>query len=343
MTAPRQTLTYLRGLFERRGIRPNRRHGQNFLIDLNTHDLIARSADIGTSDVVLEVGSGAGALTTLLAEKASAVVSVEIDPRMAQLTREAVAGLPNVRVLQMDALARKTAMNPEVLDNLRAGLAVGTDRRLKLVANLPYNVATPIVTNLLVHPELCPGLMVVTIQRELADRMLAEPGTEAYGALSVTVQALADAEIVRFLAPTVFWPRPKVESAIIRITPNPEKRAAIPDLPWFHGVVRRVFTLRRKNLRRVLYSLWRPLWRDKGEVDAFLGTIDLTGDVRAEALNVIEFIDLAEALRARLGASEIDPRMLPDPIDADPVELDFNPALGDAEGDPGDGGDGGDG
>ena len=187
----------------------------------------------------------------------------------------------------------------------------------------------------------------MTIQRELADRMLANPGTEAYGALSVTVQALADVEIVRFLAPTVFWPRPKVESAIVRITPKSEKRDAIPDLPWFHGVVRRVFTLRRKNLRRVLYSLWRPLWRDKGEVDAFLEAIDLTGDIRAEAMNVVEFQDLANALRARLDALEIDPRMLPGPIDADPVDLDFNPALGIADdesdidgGETGDGGEG---
>ncbi|QDV38854.1 16S rRNA (adenine(1518)-N(6)/adenine(1519)-N(6))-dimethyltransferase RsmA [Tautonia plasticadhaerens] len=336
MTTPRQTLTYLRHLFDHRGIRPNRRYGQNFLIDLNTHDLIARSAEIGPEDVILEVGPGAGALTTLMAEKASAVVTVEIDPAMARLTREATSGLPNVRVLQMDALARKHEINPEVLDNLRAGLAVAPDRRLKLVANLPYNVATPIIGNLLVHPELCPGLIVVTIQRELADRMLAEPHSEAYGALSVTVQALADAELVRILSPKVFWPRPKVESAIIKITPNAGKRAAIPDLPWFHDVVRRVFTLRRKNLRVVLYSLWRHHWSGKPQVDALLESIDLTGDVRAEALNVQEFIDLAEALRTRLGPSALE---LPDPDDTGSPEYDYHP---DDEGD-GDGDGGGDG
>ncbi|WP_152054150.1 16S rRNA (adenine(1518)-N(6)/adenine(1519)-N(6))-dimethyltransferase RsmA [Tautonia marina] len=339
MSTPRQTLTYLRHLFGHRGIAPNRRYGQNFLIDLNTHDLIARSAELAPEDVILEVGPGAGALTTLMAPKVSAVVTVEIDPAMAQLTREAVSGLPNVRVLQLDALSKKSEINPEVLDNLQAGLAVAPDRRLKLVANLPYNVATPIISNLLVHPDLCPVMMVVTIQRELADRMLAEPNTEMYGSLSVMVQALADVEIVRILSPKVFWPQPRVESAIIKIVPVAEKREAIPDLPWFHEVVRRVFTLRRKNLRGVLYSLWKPQWTSKAEVDTLLESIDLTGEVRAEAMNVTEFIDLAEALRARFGRN---PAELPDPSLTDPPPYDFHSRDDDADADgDGDGGDGG--
>ena len=128
-------------------------------------------------------------------------------------------------------------------------------KRFKLVANLPYNVATPVVSNLLVHPELRPVKMVVTIQLELAERMRAAPSTDAYGALSVLVQAVADVELVRVLPPSVFWPRPKVESAVISVTPDPAKLAPVGDLPWFHSVVRRVFLHRRKNLRRVLHSL----------------------------------------------------------------------------------------
>lgn len=300
---PRQTLSYLRSLFAQRGIAPRRDLGQNFLIDLNLHDFIARAADIAPSDVVLEVGPGAGALTSLLAEKAAAVVAVEIDPAMARLAGEAVAGLPHVRVLNCDALAGKNRLNPEVLDNLRSGLAVSPDRRLKLVANLPYNIATPLIVNLLVHPELCPALMVVTIQRELAERIVAEPATEAYGALSVTVQALADAEIIRLLSPKVFWPRPKVESAVVSIRPQAEKRAAIGDVAWFHTVVRRIFLHRRKNLRVVLFSEWRDHWRDKAEVDAFLAELGLSesGHVRAEVMDVDEFRTLAEALRQKFG------------------------------------------
>jgi 16S rRNA (adenine1518-N6/adenine1519-N6)-dimethyltransferase len=299
MSKERQTQSYLRTLFAQRGIAPRHRYGQNFLIDLNIHDLIVKSADVGPGDVILEIGAGAGAMTALMASKGAAVVAVDIDPAMVELTTLATAGMPNVRVLRADALAGKNTMNPDVLDSVRAGLAAAPGRRLKLVANLPFHVATPIVANLLVHPDLCPARMVVTIQLELAERMLAAPGTEAYGALSVLVQALADCELVRTLPPSVFWPRPKVESAVIAITPDPAKRAAIADLPWFHSVVRQLFLLRRKNLRRVIHSLWRDQL-ERSEVDALLESIGLTGLVRAEAMNVEEFLSLSSKLRERL-------------------------------------------
>ncbi len=183
MSRPRQTLSYLRTLFARHGITPRRQYGQNFLIDLNIHDLIVKTAEVGPEDVVLEVGPGAGAMTSLMAESAGAVVAVEIDAAMARLAREAVEGYPNVRVLHVDALAGKHTINPEVIDNVLAGLAASPGRRFKLVANLPYNIATPLITNLLVHPEPAPlpERMVVTIQLELAEKMRAEPGTDEYG------------------------------------------------------------------------------------------------------------------------------------------------------------------
>jgi 16S rRNA (adenine1518-N6/adenine1519-N6)-dimethyltransferase len=302
MPPRRQTQSYLRSLFARRGITPRHRFGQNFLIDLNIHDLIVNTAEVGPDDVILEVGPGAGAMTALMASRGAAVVAVDIDPAMVQLTSEAVEGMPNVRVLHADALAGKNTMSPEVLDNIRAGLAISPAKRFKLVANLPYNVATPIVSNLLVHPELCPSRMVVTIQLELAERMCAEPESEPFGALSVLAQALADVSIVRTLPPTVFWPRPNVESAVVSIVPDPAKRAAVGDLAWFHQVVRQVFLHRRKNLRRVLYSLWRDRWT-KPEIDALLDSLGLTGLVRAEAMNVEEFIDLAQKLAERLSSS----------------------------------------
>src|SRR3954470_4884032 len=118
MSDPRQTQAYLRNLFDRHGITPQHRYGQNFLIDLNLHELIAGAAEVGPDDVILEVGPGAGALTALMAERGAAVVAVEIDPAMARLTSEAVEGRWNVRVLNVDALAGKHAINPEVLDNL---------------------------------------------------------------------------------------------------------------------------------------------------------------------------------------------------------------------------------
>ena len=295
---PRQTLTYLRELFFSHGISPRRQHGQNFLIDLNIHDLIVKTAEISPDDVILEVGPGAGAMTTLMAENAAAVVAAEIDPKMAALAAEATADRPNVRVLRLDALESKHRLEPAMLDAVLAGLAVAPDRRrFKLVANLPYNIATPLLTNLLVHPEPAPvpERMVATIQLELAERMVARPNSPHSSALAVTMQALADVEIVRTLAPAVFWPRPKVNSAIVKIVPNAAKRAAIPDLPGFHAVVRRIFLHRRKNLRGVIYAAYRPRWT-KVEVDDLLGGLGLDGSLRAEALDVPEWIALAEAL-----------------------------------------------
>ncbi len=306
MAAPkRQTQSYLRELFARHGVAPLHRFGQNFLIDLNIHELIVAAAEVAPGDVVLEVGPGAGALTSLMASLGAVVVAVDIDPAMAKLAGEATAEFPNVRVLNADALARKHKLNPDVLDNVRAGLAVSPDRKFKLVANLPYNVATPIITNLLVDREMCPERLVVTIQKELADRIMAEPASPDFGALSLLCQALADITLVRVLPPTVFWPRPKVDSAVISVIPNAEKRANIGDVPWFHSVVRRVFLHRRKNLRTVLASIFRDRF-SKSDIDALLANLGLDGTIRAEAMNVEEFISLAQALKPTDGAEEAE-------------------------------------
>jgi 16S rRNA (adenine1518-N6/adenine1519-N6)-dimethyltransferase len=161
-------------------------------------------------------------------------------------------------------------------------------------------VATPVITNLLVHPELCPRHLVVTIQRELAERICAQPASPAYGALAVVVQALAEAAIVRFLPPAVFWPPPNVDSAILSIRPAPDRRAAVGDVAWFHSVVRRLFLHRRKYLRHVLAGIWADRW-SKPEVDAWLQCRGLSGQVRAEALTVDELVALARALHERFG------------------------------------------
>jgi 16S rRNA (adenine1518-N6/adenine1519-N6)-dimethyltransferase len=184
-------------------------------------------------------------------------------------------------------------------------LAMGTGKAFKIVANLPYHVATPVITNFLVHPELCPSLIVVTIQRELADRMCAVAASSAYGSLSILVQALADVSIVRTLPPTVFWPQPKVDSAVVAIQPNAGKRAAVGDVPWFHDFVRSVFLHRRKYLRHVLAGIWPDRWT-KMEVDAWLESQGISGQVRAEALDVDEFLTMAHALYERWGTIRVN-------------------------------------
>jgi 16S rRNA (adenine1518-N6/adenine1519-N6)-dimethyltransferase len=251
------------------------------------------------SDLVLEVGPGVGVLTCLIAARGAAVLAVELDPTMAELARETVSGRSSVEVLSADALAGKNTLNPIVVDRLRAMQPSLPERRFKLVANLPYNVATPIITNLLVHQEFCPDLMVVTIQRELAERMIAAPSTSAYGALSVLLQALAGVLIVRVLQPSVFWPRPKVESAVVSIRPDLRRRAEM-NVSWFHNIVRNVFLHRRKSLRSVVSSIWPDLWK-KAEADVWLRSIGLDGQLRAEALDINQFRCLAEGLERVCG------------------------------------------
>src|SRR5262245_54745417 len=139
----RQTLSYLRNLFDQRGIRPKNKLGQNFLIDLNLLDLVLRAAELSPADLALEVGSGTGSLTALLGREAGAVLSVEIDDDFARLVEENLHGNPRVRLLHADVLENKNELNPVVVENLKRLLAEPGIERLKLVANLPYAVATP--------------------------------------------------------------------------------------------------------------------------------------------------------------------------------------------------------
>ncbi len=191
MPSHRQTQSYLIRRFEEAGIHPEVRHGQNFLIDLNLLDVLLDAADIGPRDVVLEVGTGLGSLTQRMAERAAAVVTVEIDHRMFQLASEELIDLDNVVMLKQDALKNKNNMDPAVLEAVREQLAGGPNRQFKLAANLPYNVATPILSNLLTF-EPTPKSLTATIQKELAERICAPPGTKDYSALSIWMQALCD-------------------------------------------------------------------------------------------------------------------------------------------------------
>ena len=296
MPSPRQTVSFLTRKFAEAGIRPNTKHGQNFLIDLNLVELLARSADVGPNDVILEVGTGTGSLTAMFAAKAAAVVTVEIDAQMYQLASEALIDFDNITMLQQDALKNKNRFHPALLDAVREQLNAQPGRRLKLAANLPYNIATPIVSNLL-KVDFVPVSMTVTIQKELADRISARPRTKDYSALSVWMQSLCDIEILRILPPTVFWPQPKVDSAIIHIVPNAEKRSRIPDIEDFHAFVRSMFFHRRKFLRSELLSAFKGEI-DKPAVDELLRQQDLLPTCRSEELEVPAMLDLFQAVRA---------------------------------------------
>lgn len=297
MTAPRQTVSFLIQRFREAGIRPVNKYGQNFLVDLNLVQLLVDAADIGPTDVVLEVGTGTGSLTAMIADRAAAVVTVEVDRNLYQLASDQLLGYSNVTLLQQDALKNKNSLDPRLIAAVREQLQVDDRRRLKLVANLPYHIATPIVSNLL-STEFLPASMTVTIQKELAERITARPSTKDYSALSVWMQSQCDASILRIMPPTVFWPQPKVESAIMQIVPQPSRRNRIPDLAFFHTFVRSMFFHRRKFLRSQLVSACKDRM-EKSEVDALLAEQQLDPMCRAEELDVAAFLALCEAVRAR--------------------------------------------
>lgn len=302
MSLQRQTASFLKTRFEEAGIRPVTRYGQNFLIDLNLIDVLIDAATLTKDDVVLEVGTGTGALTGMMVERAAHVVSVEVDGRLHQLASEELVDHENKTLLLQDALHNKNTISETVLQAVRDALESTGASSFKFVANLPYNIATPLISNLLLT-DITPSLMVVTIQKELADRIVAEPGTKDYGALSVWVQSLCEAEIVRILPPTVFWPRPKVHSGIIRVRPDEAKRAAIPDLPFYHTFVRSMFFHRRKFLRSVMIAAFKKELK-KPNIDNVMERMQLGTDARTEQLSVEKMLALYGCIREELASVE---------------------------------------
>lgn len=297
MSSSRQTKTFLMERFREVGIQPATRHGQNFLIDLNLQQVIVDAADLSFRDVVLEIGTGTGALTALMARQAAAVITVEIDGHLYELASELLLDCDNVTMLKHDALKNKNQFDPRVIEAIGVELAKDPERRLKLVANLPYNVATPVLSNLLSCPHV-PHSMVATIQKELGDRIVAKPNSKDYGALSVWMQCQADAEIVRVMPPSVFWPPPKVDSAIVRIVIDEAKRAQVPNLRYFHQFVKSLFIHRRKFLRaNVVAAMKRHLTKE--EVDEVLAEMEFAPDVRTEQLDMTTLLRLTELVRAR--------------------------------------------
>ena len=287
----RQTLSFLRNLFEDRGIRPKNKLGQNFLIDLNLLDVLLRAAELTPDDLVLEVGSGTGNLTARLAHQAGAVVSVELDPAFAEMVKEAVAPSDRIRLMHADILKNKNELNPGVLETIRNLQVKTATTQTKLVANLPYAVATPVISNLLLS-DVSLERMVVTVQWEIAERLMAAPGTKEYSSLAVLVQSLANVNLVRRLPPTVFWPRPKVDSAIVLIRPDAEKRAHVGDVMKLRSFLRDLYAHRRKNLRGALVALANADF-SKEEVDHKLAELGIDGTLRAETLDLDQHLRLS--------------------------------------------------
>lgn len=288
--SPRR-LERLQALFEKHGIRPSSRRGQNFLLDRNQVSYIARLGELAPEDVVLEVGPGTGFLTNEVAPAAGRVLCVEFDHKLAQVAAEELAQYSNVELIEADILAGKNSINPGVLERLQEILVEhGPTARLKSVSNLPYSAGTPFCMNLF-SSDLPWTRCVFLLQHEVAERMTARPGTSAYGGLSITCALGGRVRIERKVPPPVFWPRPRVASGVVKVDLNPvEERLAIP---WalLRRVTSAVFSSRRKRLRNSLKGLF-----GKDQVDGVIADAGLDADARAEALPPEVFLDLAKRL-----------------------------------------------
>ena len=289
-----RTQSQITRLFRERRIQPNRRLGQNFLVDHNLLRMIAHEGKVGEHDVVLDIGAGTGLLTRHLAERAAAVIAVEIDPVLEALCREYTADLDNVRLIHHDILQSKSQLNPAVMDVVREALAAEPGRRLKVISNLPYIVATPVIIELL-RGEPQPDVIIATVQLEVAERFTAEPGTRRYGTAAVAVQLRARARILRTLPPSVFWPQPKIDSAIIRIDPDATLFAPPRDAATFDRTVRTCFTGRRKKLINALIK-GSDIRIDPEPAAAVLKAAGIEPHRRGDTLSVAEFIRLADVI-----------------------------------------------
>jgi 16S rRNA (adenine1518-N6/adenine1519-N6)-dimethyltransferase len=300
--AERQTRSRLMELFDEHGFHPNTRLGQNFLIDLNIIDFIVDQANLQPHDLVLEIGAGTGGMTAFLAQAAGQVIAVELDEKMHGLASAVTAGYDNVTLLNTDALKNKNHFAPEVLNQIEQKLAMEEIRGLKLISNLPYSIATPVVSNL-VATDLPWERMVITIQLELGQRMVSKPSRSHYGSLSVWLQSQCRVKLLKRLPPTVFWPRPKVNSAVVQLMPDDYGRAAISDRSFFQDFVRRLFHQRRKFLRSVLVGMYRKQL-EKTEVDQILTEMNFSEQARAEEEPPARLVELANRLHARIEFGE---------------------------------------
>lgn len=242
-----QTKQQIQRLLASAGIKPNKRLGQNFLIDLNLMRLLIDSANISNDDVVLEVGCGTGSLTQALAERAAKVIAVELDETLAKIAARELAKAKNVEVINADILESKNTINQTVRDAVERASKNWSGRFL-LVSNLPYSVASPLMMNLITSSTVADA-MHVTVQKEVVGRMTATPGDRHYGTLSIHLAATGNVKTERVLKPTVFWPQPQVNSAMISFVRKAEKVSRIQSLELLGEVINLFMQHRRKMVK----------------------------------------------------------------------------------------------
>lgn len=263
-----------------------KKYGQNFLIDTHVLEKIIESAGITKDDFVLEIGPGIGTMTQYLCENARQVMAVEIDQNLIPILQETLSAYDNVTIVNEDILK---------LDIAKVAEEYNEGKPIKVVANLPYYITTPIIMGLFEsHVPL--KSVTVMVQKEVADRMQSEPGTKAYGALSLAVQYYADAEVVANVPPNCFMPRPNVGSAVIRLTCHEQKPVSVKDEKFMFRVIRASFNQRRKTLQNGLGNdAGLPVTKE--EAAAALEKMGLSPTIRGERLSLQEFAQLSDLLQ----------------------------------------------
>lgn len=272
-------------IIKKNNISFQKRFGQNFLIDGRVLDKIITAAEIEEGDFVLEIGPGIGTMTQALAEKATRVVAVEIDKNLISVLSENLSGCENVEIINADVMK---------LDLTKLVLEKNGGRPVKVVANLPYYITTPIIMSLF-EKKVPMKSATLMVQKEVAERMMAQPGTKTYGALSLAVQYYSEPHIAARVPRNCFMPRPDVDSAVIVLTSHSVPPVSVTDEDLFFNVVRAAFEKRRKTLQNALSSSAR-LKLSKQEAADAIKKAGLPELIRGEALNISQFATLSEII-----------------------------------------------
>ena len=272
-------------IIKKYGFSFQKRYGQNFLIDTHVLDKITDAADVGKEDGVIEIGPGIGTMTQRLCERAGKVVAVEIDKELIPILGDTLSGYSNLKIINADVM--KTDMGALIRDEFEG-------MNVKVVANLPYYITTPIVMALL-EQHLPLTSITIMVQKEVAERMQAGPGTKDYGALSLAVQYYADTYIAANVPPNCFMPRPKVGSSVIRLTVRKGSQVSVTDEKLMFALIRAAFNQRRKTLVNAVGNS-ADLGISKEAVSNALAGMGLDGNVRGETLDLRQFAALSNAL-----------------------------------------------
>ena len=279
-----------KAVLDRHGFTFKKSFGQNFLTDTNILQKIVDTAEIDDQVNVIEIGPGIGALTEFLAERAAEVMAFEIDHRLVPILADTLRDFDNVTVVNEDILKVDLAQHIQNFKN--------PELPIKVVANLPYYITTPILMHL-IESGIPFSEFVVMMQKEVADRISAQPNTKAYGSLSIAVQYYMTAKVAFIVPRTVFVPAPNVDSAILKMVRRPEPAVAVEDESFFFKVSKASFTHRRKTLWNNLTGYFGKAEEVKDKLTKALDQAGLSASVRGEALSLAEFARLADALKGQ--------------------------------------------